>query len=314
MQKISIWTDEEIGILKKFYPTAPHTELAELLPNRTKNAIKNRAQLLKIKRTASVWSKTELKLLKKYYSKVDYSELQKFLPNKTRFAIKVKARHLNIRKMPPDWTKEEINLLKKHYPTAPLEQWTELLPNRTKASIIAKASKLKIKKTVGRWTEKEFGLLKKHWPSTTSNEELLTLIPNHSFWAIKTKARMYGLTRGKYLPSTKESTVRRWTRDEIDILNLYFYSMNDKDLLLLLPGRTLMAMKHAARELGLRGKELSKTIINERTLWTVPEDCFLIDNFNILPNEELMKLLPKRTLVAIKARANKLGLKRDKNV
>ena len=87
--------------------------------------------------------------------------------------------------------------------------------------------------------------------------------------------------------------------------------MEDKDLLMLLPGRTLMLMKHVVRKLNLGHKE---TGFHSGDTWTNTEDSFLIDNFCKLPNEELMNFLENRTLVAIKARAQKFGLKRDKNV
>lgn len=208
------------------------------------------------------------------------------------------------------WTKKETAILKDFYPTASEDEMEKLLPSRSKSAIIAKASKIQVKKNVKHWTKAEFKILKKHYPSTTNNQELLDLLPNHTFVAIKAKAKIFGLRRGNYLPDSKESTVRRWTKDEVDILRLYYNTMEDKDMMLLLPGRTIMGAKHIVRKLNLGAKE---TGFHAGEFWTATEDSFLIDNFSKLPNEELMKFLDSRTLVAIKARAQKLGLKRSKH-
>ena len=209
------------------------------------------------------------------------------------------------------WTDREIAILEEFYPYASHSELEKLLPNRKKTAIVAKASKLNIRRIIKIWSEEELILLKKHYPSQTNNEELLALLANHSFVAIKAKAKVLGLKRGNYIPSCKEYTVRRWTKDEIEILRLYYNSMEDKDLLILLPGRTLMGMKHIARKLKLGVN--SELLFKRGELWTNSEDTILSKNFNLLPNEELMKLLPDRTHCSIKARAQKLGLKRDKN-
>ncbi len=208
------------------------------------------------------------------------------------------------------WTNEEVQIMKDYYPTASHAKLAELLPRRSKSAIIAKASKLKIVRLVNVWTEEECKLLKRHYPSRTDNHELMKLIPNHSFVAIKTKAKLLGLRRGPYLPDSKKSTVRRWTKDEVDVLKLYYNTIEDKDLLRLLPDRTLMAIKHLSRKFGLGAKE---TGFHPGEHWTAAEDNFLIDNFSVLPNEELLEFLDGRTLFAIKARAQKFGLKRDKH-
>lgn len=209
------------------------------------------------------------------------------------------------------WTEEENEILRKFYPDSSYEKICELLPGRTKSAIIAKASKMKIRKNVPVWTKEQYKILKKYYPSSISNRELLDMLPNHSFYAIKTKAKLMKIRRGEYLPTSKEETVRRWTKDEIDVLTHYYDIISDKELLQLLPGRTIMAIKHLSRKMELGTKKVAP---NFSAHWTTTEDSFLIDNFSVLPNDELLKFLSGRTLVAIKARAQKLGLKRGKNV
>lgn len=44
----NFWTDNEINILKQYYPISGLTECIKLLPNRTKSAIKKKAHELQI--------------------------------------------------------------------------------------------------------------------------------------------------------------------------------------------------------------------------------------------------------------------------
>lgn len=212
------------------------------------------------------------------------------------------------------WSENELEILKQHYPATPFPELLKLLPKRKRAAIIVKASKLKIRRIVNVWTKEEIKLLKKYYSSDVSNEELLAIIPKHNFSAIKTKARNYKLKRGKYLPESHKSTIRHWTKDEVEIVKLFYHSMKNEEMMLMLPGRTSMSISGMARKLKLGVKEINKIFVVKGEPWTGNEDHHLIVNFNVLPNEELMKLLPGRTLVGIKARAQKLGLKRDKHV
>lgn len=213
------------------------------------------------------------------------------------------------------WTKEELETLKKFYPISSTKEIGRLIPDRSRTAIIAKASKLKVKKIVPVWTEEEYALLKKYYPSNTNNTDLLKLIPKHSFVSIKTKAKLLGLRRGQYLEykADDDTVYRKWTLEEINILKDYYNLMSDREVIKMLPGRTIMGMKHAVRKLGLGRKEIKHKIFTN-THWTMRENLFLIENFSKLPNVELMKFLSGRTLVAIKARAQKLGLKRGPKV
>lgn len=48
--------------------------------------------------------------------------------------------------------------------------------------------------------------------------------------------------------------------------------------------------------------------------WTDSEICTLKDNYNNLSNEELTKLFPTKSVIAIYKKAYKLGLRKDKRI
>ncbi|MFA6988522.1 MAG: SANT/Myb-like DNA-binding domain-containing protein [Candidatus Gastranaerophilaceae bacterium] len=210
------------------------------------------------------------------------------------------------------WTEKEIEILKKYYPLESWDKIEKLLPNRTRRSIIYKAYKLKIERRL-LWSKEEEQILKKYYPSDISNDKLLNMLSKHTFAAIKRKAKLQGLKRGFYRPSNKESTVRRWTEKEIEILKNYYNKIPVKELVTLLSDRSTYAIYCVARDLKLELNEMNKNVLGKNQRWSYNEDESLINNFHILPSKSLMKLIPDRTLNAIKKRAQVLGLKRGKN-
>ena len=62
------WTDEELGILKTYYPEMG-VKVAKMLPLRTKEAIEVRACILKLRKNfgENAWSEEELTILKREY-------------------------------------------------------------------------------------------------------------------------------------------------------------------------------------------------------------------------------------------------------
>lgn len=163
------------------------------------------------------------------------------------------------------------------------------------------------------WTEEEINLLKTHYPTSISTEELLKLLPRRSYSAIKTIAKKLGIKRGKHIPLTKESSSRHWSKKEIEILKENYHKIPDQELLNLLPGRTILGIKHKAKKLNLGFKEMNRGNPWKNKPWTEAEKQILIQYYPILPNEELLDMLHDRTLVAIKTMARKLGVIRDKH-
>lgn len=164
-----MWTDEEVDILKKHYPTADTETLLELLPRFTIEKIRTKASRLGIKRQRvdrrrtgikmTRWTKEESERLKKVYSHSTNEELLEMFPRFTLRQIRNKARSLNLKKLDDikqkdkeahlakmigdrEWTEEEENLLEEKYYILGAKGMTRYLPHRTQKAIAAKARKM----------------------------------------------------------------------------------------------------------------------------------------------------------------------------
>lgn len=169
MTKRLKWTDEEVEILKKYYPTGDMDELLKMLPNRTLGRIRDKANKLGIKREVVskrketgkmlVWTDEEVDLLKKVYADLSNKELLEMFPRFDIRRIRNKARRLGLEKTDEAkekdkqeriekligdsiWTDEEIRILKENYEVMGAKGLMKLLPNRTRMAIATKALKL----------------------------------------------------------------------------------------------------------------------------------------------------------------------------
>lgn len=97
------WTDAEIKILIDYYPS-DGTNITVKLPNRTVNAIKNKAQQLGIltRKPITSWTAEEIEILKQYYP-IEGKHVVSRLPGRTISTIQVYAFRLGIKKVKPLW-------------------------------------------------------------------------------------------------------------------------------------------------------------------------------------------------------------------
>lgn len=133
------WTEEEIEIMKKWYPIEG-IKVKDKLNGKTKLAIKSKASKLKLKFVA--WTDEEIEILKKYYSDEGLG-IKSRLENKSENAILRKASELRI-KSNRYWTREEIDILKKYYPKYG-NKVKDYLPTRSIKSIRVMAKKMYIR-------------------------------------------------------------------------------------------------------------------------------------------------------------------------
>jgi len=150
------WTPREITKLKLMFPYRCWQKLLKSFPNKSRIAIKSKANRMGLKRInrepikqKDKWIKKEINIIKKLYRERPWNEIIKALPNRTKIAIKTKANKLGfkrkIRYMTPRknyWNKNEIHIIKKYYKKVPLIQLKELLPKRTIIAIIAKGQRI----------------------------------------------------------------------------------------------------------------------------------------------------------------------------
>ena len=97
MTKKNLWRPEEDKVIVEQYKTIDINELALLLPDRTKDAIKQRAQVLGVSTEYLPWSTEEIDILKTNYP-VMGKRVMRLLPNRSLKNIQVTAYRLGIKR------------------------------------------------------------------------------------------------------------------------------------------------------------------------------------------------------------------------
>lgn len=158
------------------------------------------------------------------------------------------------------------------------------------------------------WTKEEIKLLKKIYPSDISNEKLLAKFNNKSISALAHKASRLGIKRGKYFP--EKIGERKWSEEEIKMVCKYYGKMSDKELMELLPNRSMCGIKRMATKYNSKYKK--KKIFSRNPSWSELEDALLLEHYQSKTTCELMELFPSRTYDGIRSRIWVLGLVRNK--
>lgn len=112
----ALWTDEEIELLKKYYPFVEKAKIVKLLPDKSSSAITHKATRLGLKKEERWWSQKEIETLKNCYSTFSRSELLHVLPLKDWVNIRHKASALGLKLNPNlryqrNWKKPEEIIL-----------------------------------------------------------------------------------------------------------------------------------------------------------------------------------------------------------
>ena len=186
------WTEEEIEILKKYYPIEGLNVMGKL-KNRTRAAIMTKADKLELKAPVSFWTNEEEYVLKKYYP-IEGMHVIKRLEGRTKNAIKLRVLQLNL-KSPSIWTEGENEILKRYYP----KYGTDIikkLPNRSKKSIMCQARRLNISsykkggyKSI--FTDEENEIIRKYYP--IEGNEVYRRLENKSKKQCQNRATTMGI-------------------------------------------------------------------------------------------------------------------------
>lgn len=134
-----MWNEDEINILKKYYPIEG-SEVRFRLPNRSIKSIQCQASRLGITGN-KIWTIKELEILLEYYSKEDLESINKRLPNRTVASIKAKANKLGLSKC--SWSSEELDILIQFYPIEGPD-CAYRLPKRSRDAVKTRANNLNI--------------------------------------------------------------------------------------------------------------------------------------------------------------------------
>lgn len=145
-KKLNYWTQEEIDLLVKLYPTT-HNEIISKKLNRTVTALRSKADVLNLKKlTKRIWTEDENKILSELYPHTDDDAIAKQI-NRTTKSIKSQAARLKLKKNDERlWLETEIDLLIKMYPNCYTKDISDKL-KRSEGSITLKAKRLNLKKS-----------------------------------------------------------------------------------------------------------------------------------------------------------------------
>lgn len=142
------WTEEEVKILKEYYPNTDNSEIQEkYLPNRTITQITDKAiKNLKIKKDkdySPMWKKEYVQYVKDNYENQDISieEIAKYV-GKSYDSVVYMANKIGLKRPMLQWTEDELNLIKQHYPNMFVNEFIEKhMPYRNKSQIVSFANK-----------------------------------------------------------------------------------------------------------------------------------------------------------------------------
>ena len=303
---VNPWTEEEVQILKLYFPTEGW-DIVKRLPRRNKKDIYAKADRLGlVKKTSHLWTEEEIEILKKYYPIESADELKIRLSRHSSAMINNKALKLGLRKtvrgkgLRNKWSSAEEDLLKQYYQVEG-DRILPRLPGRTMSDIRQKAFRMGL--TNGRfgWTEEEDSYLREHY-ADDSTDDIAKVIENHNRSSIVSRAKYLGLKKTHRDGKKKvEQATIEWTFDEDETIKKYYYEESLASLSKRLPGRTHASISTRAHSLGLAKR--SKGI-----LWTQEELGILKELYGKVSSIELLKKLPNRTYNSIRTQATLLGL------
>ena len=155
------WTEEELNILREYYPKGGVKLVKEKGINRSSEAIKVRASQMGlnlkdsvIDRLRSKWSEQELQILEEYYPDEGLDVVLR-LKGRSERAIQVKASQIGLKlhndlkkEVTNMWSKEEVDLLYKYYENFGARHIKSLGAYRSEYAIVSKANKLGLRREV----------------------------------------------------------------------------------------------------------------------------------------------------------------------
>ena len=233
------WTDEEIDILKQYYPVEPVDDVIKRLPRpRTRQNVYSKASTLNIKGySPNEWSDEELTILKEKYGKVSSEELYlEFNKRHSKLAIRTKAQRLGYQ-TDPFWTEQEENTLINNYSSQPFEVLQSLFPNKTEWSIRHHARKLGLKSKQyldEKYSEEQINYIKNNWLILTDEQMADELNKSPAgIMAQRNKMGLYKIKKdySKYVSLDKffRGHIQQWKTDSMDSCNHQCIFTGSKD-------------------------------------------------------------------------------------
>lgn len=240
IDKNSRWTEEEINILKEFYPISSIDTLISKLPRHAKKQIIiSKASKLGIKKNReNSWTAEEYEILKENYGKISSEKIYELLNgNHSTSAIRSKAQKSKLAS-DPFWTQDEDCLLKETYSNHSFSEILNLFPNKTAYAIMAHARKLNIKsqfRLSEEYSEEQISFIKKHWQDM-NDFQIAECLGRKSPEGIRAKRVQFGLYKikrdySKYsnLDRFFRGHIQQWKTDSIKSCNYKCVLTESKD-------------------------------------------------------------------------------------
>lgn len=215
--KVTRWSEEELKLLKEYYPQGGSKLCKERGLNRLYRDITNKANILDIRygRVSRSWLEEEDNYLRENHINLSNVELAKHL-NRTVNSVTNRLNRLGLVKS-ERWTKEEEDIVKEYYSIGGAKLCQEKGISKDKATIIYKANSLGfVRDNIHKWSEEELDLLNSYYPiggSRLCKEKGL----NRATSVINNKASRLGIKSGI---ERKESIY--WSDSDIELLKSYY--------------------------------------------------------------------------------------------
>ena len=197
------WSEEELYVLKKFYPQKGGKYVAKRL-SRTHTSVIGQAVRLGIHRAnLRKWHEWEIRYIRKYYGQKTASSIARTL-GRSLDAVQIKAGKLNLTKIPVQrYTDEEKAYIRESYEsgTATIAEMAQHL-NKPVTAIQSRISRWKLKSAIT-WKKEESNFLKRNYHKMTS-EEIGKAI-GRSARAVLHYAHRHGLKKAQKNISTDKS-------------------------------------------------------------------------------------------------------------
>ncbi len=237
------WTEEEIEILRKYYPIEG-IKVIDRLRGKTKKMIHSKASSMNLI-SPRTWTKEDDELIKKYYL-IEGKRIIKRFKYKSYIAIKARAQKLGVLRK-EIWTKRDDNVLRQYYPSEG-SNICKRLDNKSRESCRNRALKLGVQYIS--WTNEEDEIVKDVYFKYKGNnkeksKEIQKRIERKSIIAIENRIRKLGLN------NCDNKASKMWTDKEDEILRKY-YSFEGSKVVNKLIDRTKRQVISRARILGIK--------------------------------------------------------------
>ena len=211
------WTEEEIELLKIYYPIYRGSDKILEYIKRPISSIKAKANELKIKTINGIFSDEEDEIIRKFYP-IQGSNINIMLNNKTKEQCRARARNLGISFIDTHkWTKEEDDIIRKYYSKGS-EIVKEKLPNRTKEQILSRAHNLAVRTKANNWSKIEDDIIKRYYPLEKSNV----------YKRLNNRSKNACINRAKFLGISEKNNSKPWSEKEYEILKEYYPKIGTK--------------------------------------------------------------------------------------